>query len=330
MRLLALESGTTSSRAWLMEDGSVLAGGQERVGARDLARGRTVAWLGDKVRSLANTLLERRGLTGEDIDAFVAFGMITSELGLVEVPHVPAPAGIRELVAGLRLYEGDALGDSSDPLASRLYLVPGVRCGGGGASDDRDFMRGEETEVVGLLAHEPPTLPLLFVSPGSHTKFITVDSRQRIVGSITTLSGEMVWALHRETILAELIDPARTAVNMDDARRGATAAQQHGLSRALYLTRLENRLDGTPRERCSDFVLGALAGADLQALPAHGDAPSTVIVRGDDGLARVYESLLRAQPWVEEVQRVDSPLGPMGAWHIYLQSLQSKTAAIQG
>lgn len=328
MRLVALDSGTSSTRAWLVEDGRVVGGASSHVGARDVAQGQSRRWLAEQLQHLIQEVVVRHGSDMGSLEAIVGFGMITSELGLEEVEHLSVPAGVEELATALYTEAGRALSDAGGgAVAAPVYLVPGVRCGDGGCRGDRDFMRGEETEVMGLLSQGSSQLPLLYVSPGSHTKLITVDPDGRIVASFTTLTGELVWALHKETILADLLDPRRDDVDLDHALEGAATARRDGLSRALFVARLRNRLDGLAETLCSDLVLGALAGADLEALERRGELPGTVAVYGTSGLARIYEALLSDQDWVSEVTRIESPLGPLGAWDIYQHAVKASSVS---
>lgn len=329
MRLVALDSGTTSTRAWLVEDGRIVGGVHDHVGVRDVAQGRSREWLAEQLSGLVQQVLEQHGLTSSQIEAVVGFGMVTSELGIEEVSHLTAPVAASQLAYALGKDPGRILGPPLvDGRQVPLYLVPGVRCGGEGADGHRDFMRGEETEVVGLLADGRRTLPLLYVSPGSHSKWITVDAQGRIVQSMTTLTGELAWALHKETILAEFIDPAREDIDFDHVLEGATAARRDGLSRALFLPRLRNRLDGLDAGRCSDIALGALAGSDVVSLTSADTPPPTVVILGATGLARSYEALLRREEWVEEITRIETPLGPLGAWDLFRRSVDAEAIAV--
>jgi 2-dehydro-3-deoxygalactonokinase len=310
--IVAVDSGTTRTRAWVVAHGAVGAGASTIAGARDLARMRDRAWLLDQVREVADRALAAAGVEWRDVEAVVAFGMITSELGLIELPHLVAPVGVDELV--------DAMFDPPEipKLPARLLLVPGVR----NVSEDverADFMRGEETQVVGLLSLAKVEPPLLYVSIGSHPKFVWVDADGRIAWSLTTLSGELIWALQQETILAELIDPSAGLVDFDAVDDGARVAETAGLSRALFAARVLSRIGGGSRESCSAFVHGAVARADLRALdgplPVEA-APERIALSGRGPLLDAYRHLLE-RSLGSAPQVLDQPLGAIGAGVIY-------------
>jgi 2-dehydro-3-deoxygalactonokinase len=310
--ILAVDSGTTRTRAWLVADGVVGEGVSTIAGARDLARTRDRAWLLRQVREVADHALASAEAEWNNVEAIIAFGMITSELGLVELPHLVAPAGADELVRAM-LEPGNI-----SELPARLFLVPGVRNG----SDDierADFMRGEETQAIGLLSLGLAEPPLLYVSVGSHPKFVWIDEAGRIAWSLTTLSGELVWALHRETILADLVDPGGALADLDAVDEGARIMESAGLSRALFAARLLNRLGHAPPKTCSAFLHGAIARADLRALEAAlptGAATERIVLSGHGPLLDAYLHLL-GRAGLGAVQVIDEPLGAIGARVLY-------------
>jgi 2-dehydro-3-deoxygalactonokinase len=312
MVILAVDSGTTSTRAWVVDSGTVLAAASTRGGAKDVATGQHRFELLRSVRSVCEGALGDSGRSWDDVRAVVAFGMITSELGLEEVSHLEAPADRRALV--------DAMRRVDDALPAAIYLVPGVRNDGPDLAEI-DFMRGEETEVVGLLSLGSVEPPVLYVSTGSHTKFVGVDGSGRIDWSMTTLSGELLWALHRETILSELVDPMGELRDMEAVEEGARVSEQAGLSRALFATRLLNRIRGAGPDTCSAFVHGALAGSDLRSLRAalrgRPDPPTRVVIGGGSALAQAYRHLLGKEDWVTALDDTDQPLGALGAWILF-------------
>lgn len=296
----------------MVADGTVGEGASTIAGARDLARTRDRAWLLAQVREVTDRALATADVAWGDVDAVVAFGMITSELGLVELPHLVVPVDVGGLVRSI--FEWPEVPE----LPARLLLVPGVR----NASDDverADFMRGEETQVVGLLALAKVEPPLLYVSVGSHPKFVWVDADGRISWSLTTLSGELLWALHRETILADLVDPEGSLTDLDAVDEGARVAESAGLSRALFAARLLNRIGGASPVTCSAFVYGAVARVDLRALKT--TLPSNagmgrIVLSGHGPLLDAYRHLLTGAN-AGSIEAVEEPLGAIGAQTLY-------------
>jgi 2-dehydro-3-deoxygalactonokinase len=311
--ILAIESGTTRTRAWVLANNSVVGRAVGQVGARDVARTRDRDWLLERVRELAADALAAANTSWGALEAVVAFGMITSELGLEELPHLAAPVGVRELADGMQER------DWGDSLPAPLLLVPGVR-NADGPLERADFMRGEETEAVGLMSMGHVAPPLLYVSTGSHTKFVEVDASGRIAWSVTTLGGELLWALHRETILADLVDPGGVLGDLTRVEEGADSAMDVGLSRTLFAARLLHRVGGERPSACSAFIHGAVAMSDLIGLRrtlAERPIARRVAVAGKGALAEALRHLIRRDDWAEELHVIDRPLGALGALALY-------------
>jgi 2-dehydro-3-deoxygalactonokinase len=324
MAILAVDSGTTSTRVWLVEEGDVRDRATARSGARDVVAGGRARDLLTGVRRLADKVLAGSGRSWDSVDAVVAFGMITSELGLEEVAHLEAPIDPEALAGAIvrRTYP--------DVLPAPVYLVPGVRCDGS-ALTDTDFMRGEETEVVGLLSAKRVDPPVLYISTGSHSKFVYIDAGRSIGWSVTTLSGELIWALHRETILSELVDPDGDVGDMTALEEGARLATRVGLSRALFAARLMNRVRGASPHTCSAFVHGAVAAQDLMALratlEARGIRSVRVAVAGTTPFTAIYRHLLEREAWAASIDEVGEPLGAIGAWSLFVEQRRRQDAS---
>ena len=124
--------------------------------------------------------------------------MIGSPQGLEEVPHVPAPAGARELAAGVATVK---LSNGFD-----LTLIPGVRFGPEQCSLDdmgqTDVVRGEEVLCLGLQSMRRLAPGGVVINLGSHWKRLELDEEGRLAHSKSCLSGELLQAVSQHTILA--------------------------------------------------------------------------------------------------------------------------------
>lgn len=275
---VGLDSGTTNTRAWLVREGRVVASERSSVGIRDVVvGGRPVL-----VRALRE-LLERLTAEGERAGAspelVLAAGMITSEQGIAEVPHLAAPTGAVELSRAIRVVRAPEVCELP------IHLVPGIRTAAVRLEPERigeaDVMRGEETLCVGLhaLAQLPPDS--LLVNLGSHWKTVRLDAGGRIAGSRTALTGELLHAAQTRTILAAAVPGERPAsIDPRWARLGAEEARRDGVERALFCVRLlQQRTDSTPAQRLS-FLVGAFAGSAVPRLLQDAESVRRVVVAG--------------------------------------------------
>jgi 2-dehydro-3-deoxygalactonokinase len=245
----------------------------------------------DRLRALLKSVLAeavRRGLARRP-SAILAAGMVTSDKGLVEVPHVEAPAGIADLARHLQvqnfmLAEGDSL---------PLFFVPGVRSGFGveglAATFETDMMRGEETLCLGLLEQERLTPETLLLNLGSHWKLIWCDAQERIAGSRTRLTGEMIHALQAHTLLASSLPQQPPRIFHEDwVQLGYDQAARSGLSRALFCTRLLDLRDMGSGEQRLSFLYGSVIQGEMSYLAAlRNERPIRLLLAGFAPLAKV-------------------------------------------
>lgn len=98
MAFVVIDGGTTNTRLFLVEDGKISGKVKRSVGVRDTSLS------GDNTklkRELLSAFEEIKANTTLAIEKAIALGMITSPLGLHNVPHVPAPIGAGELAQAI-------------------------------------------------------------------------------------------------------------------------------------------------------------------------------------------------------------------------------------
>ena len=265
---LVVDCGTTNLRVTLLDENknkidTVKAEGGVRHTSIDGHNGR----LRTMLRESIETVLARNGRKMEDVERCVASGMITSALGLLEIPHVPAPAGAAELRAAMK----EQLFEDIAPFP--IAFVPGVRNFAGevniGNFSEMDMMRGEEVEAVGLYKLLAPKGAAMFVLPGTHNKFVSMDEKGRILGCMTSISGELLDAITHHTILSDAV--GRSFVSGDEydaayAKAGARECAVSGLGRAAFAGRILNTLGGKGKEKIQSYLLGATLALDVQAM----------------------------------------------------------------
>lgn len=214
--ILTIDSGTSNTRAVLWDLGPPCRGhGKSGVGVRCTAADGHNGRLKEAVRGCLEELLRRNAASWEQVERVMASGMITADVGLVEVPHVTAPAGLEELSASL----APVLVPDVCPLP--IHFIPGVKNRVSGLSfetfEAMDIMRGEEVEACALIDRLGVRGEAVLVLPGSHTKFVSVGADGRIAGCLTTITGELLASIMHDTIIADSVK--RTFVETDTYRR---------------------------------------------------------------------------------------------------------------
>jgi 2-dehydro-3-deoxygalactonokinase len=219
--------------------------------------------------------------------------MSGSPEGLVELPHVSAPAGIRELAAGAKWFEFPEITDFP------TLLVPGVRTGPvavtANAVAESDVMRGEEAlclglNVLGIIGPESFVLSL-----GSHWKTIRLNGHGQIQSSITSLSGELIRAAQTQTVLASSVSSDWPGeFDQEWLAAGMTQQRRSGLARALFCVRLLALAnEGSAADRFS-FLLGAIVADYLDALVDQSilTANAEVAISGNQATAKACQAAL--------------------------------------
>ncbi len=312
MQAITIDTGTTNTRAKLWQDGRILSQSCAEVGVRDTAISGSRQKLQFGVRDALQKAAALAGVELRAVDVIVASGMITSEVGLLEVPHVPAPAGIKELAKGL-------VQSSMPEVAPKpIWFVPGIKNSLAavdlGTYESMDIMRGEEAEALGLIESMGLRGPAIFIFPGSHSKFITIDAENRITACLTTLAGELLDVITGHTILASAVSGS-FAHQLDEAmlREGARCCSNVGLGRACFSVRILQRFGDTTAEQRANFLLGAVLSQDLFAVKhssAIGLSPGVpVVITGKKVMKQAFAALVRADSFFQgDVLVVDDQL----------------------
>lgn len=208
----------------------------------------------------------------------VACGMVGARQGWVEAPYaaVPcAPLGA-PIQAPIR-----------EPGALDVRILPGLS-----QAAPPDVMRGEETQIAGLLAEEPG-FDGVAVLPGTHTKWARLSAGE-VVGFRTAMTGELFALLAERSVLRHSVaadghDPEAFAEGLSDA-----LARPESLAVALFGLRAASLLQGTPPAASRARLSGLLVGAELAALKPYWLGQSVAVI-ADGVLSRAYGEALAAQ-----------------------------------
>ncbi|GAH72456.1 unnamed protein product, partial [marine sediment metagenome] len=130
---------------------------------------------------------------------------------------------------------------------------------------------GEEAQVAGLLFTYSPELPVTIVVLSSHTKFIAIDGQSKILGSITTVSGQIYEAIVKETFIGKSIRKDdefddREYFNPQIIDTAYDWVMKSGFLRSMLMPRFLDTLLKTRWYERKLFVEGAIASEDLRAI----------------------------------------------------------------
>ncbi|SDM71601.1 2-dehydro-3-deoxygalactonokinase [Bacillus sp. OK048] len=299
--VILIDSGTTNSRLRLYDRSTskVLDTEKIQIGVKDTAISGSNTNLKAQLKRGLERLLTKNQLEPTDIEYLAASGMITSNLGIYEVPHVSSPAGISDFAKYSKVTKLEEL------LNIPCIFIPGMKnsvCLSETENlvsyiNDFDVMRGEEVESFGLLKQFDVKGKGIMVLPGSHTKFVAVGANKELLYCLSTLGGETLQAIQKQTILSDSLDSS--LIENIDAKMlecGYEAAKQHGLTRSFYHIRLLDLFTDLDENQRANYFTGSVIYNDLQALSKSLEEIGEIdwmIVGGSNPLRKAFTHLLR-------------------------------------
>lgn len=270
--IIGINWGSSNLRAYLIgADGQMLDSHEAPAGVTRLERSGMAA--------AANDIRMRWPKAG----AAYAAGMIGSNVGWVDAGYIDCPAGAEAVAQGLVPTRIGMLDVS---------IVPGMACVRtiDGAPD---VLRGEETELLGLLSAGDVDPDAIVALPGTHTKWIQL-SNGRVEGFMTSMSGELFDRLASGGLLASvLVGPGEPGSAFSEGVHTA-ATSTLGLGALLFGVRAKMIRGALPRAETSSYLRGLLAGAEVSDAAALFPSlkNASVPLVGSGPVTRLYQAAL--------------------------------------
>jgi 2-dehydro-3-deoxygalactonokinase len=214
----------------------------------------------------------------------VLCGMVGSSIGWVQVPYVVCPAIPEEIADACVALRGGS-----------VHIVPGLSCRN--RFDAPDFMRGEETQILGALQLVPALRRgrCLLCLPGTHTKWALLEDG--VVGEfLTAPTGELYAILGEHSVLVGKHACVETQIDAEAFKNGLesfNAFTQAQLLHRLFECR-SRQLSGELRAPAA-YLSGLLIASDVHgALQVLASSVETrlVYVIGSSNLAQLYAAAL--------------------------------------
>jgi 2-dehydro-3-deoxygalactonokinase len=239
----------------------------------------------------------------------VLCGMVGSSIGWVQTPYLPCPVKPEQVAdACLELRNG------------RIHIVPGLSCRN--MLGAPDFMRGEETQLLGALELEPMLREgrHLVCLPGTHTKWAILQDGC-VHEFLTAPTGEIYASLCSQTTLVPPDVSPKAKVDSAGFNRGLERIRQSRQTPLLHriFESRSLRLSGElAAEQAAPYLSGLLIGSDVSgALQLFAPTVENPIVHviGSSDLCRLYSSALASLD--AEVRSLDgSAAAAAGLAHI--------------
>jgi 2-dehydro-3-deoxygalactonokinase len=216
----------------------------------------------------------------------VLCGMVGSSIGWTQAPYVACPAVAAQIAgACASLRSGD------------IHIVPGLSCRN--PFNAPDFMRGEETQILGAVAlmqalHEDTWQLCL---PGTHTKWVVLKDGV-IQDFFTAPGGELFALLCEHSVLVRKPDSAPTGIDAKVFKEGVARCNEFPHAQLLHrLFECRSRqLSGELAAESADaFLSGLMVGSDvlgaLRVMPSAGAAHPVCLI-GTSRLTELYSIAL--------------------------------------
>ena len=277
---ITIDGGTTNTRVNLVKDGQVIECIKLGVGARvGIENGNL---LRTEIKTAIEKLLSDNSLAEKDIVRILASGMLTSEFGLCKLDHIKTPAGIDELHS---LMEEKLLSDISN---IPFTFIRGVMKNADNF-EDCDIMRGEETELMGII--NPDYGQCLYILPGSHSKIILTVEKGSIVDFSTMLTGEMIAALSQNTILKDAVDLTVSDIEDKYLLMGYDYCKKEGINKSLFKVRILKNIFNCTKVETYSFFVGTVLCNEIERII--NQKAESVVIGGKTQIRNAIVLILR-------------------------------------
>lgn len=267
--LIAVDWGTSRLRAFLLDrDGRELAEADSDQGISRIAAGEHEA------------VFEQLVAAWPSVPAIMA-GMIGSRQGWREAAYLPcpaSPAGLAEKTLPFTTARGRA-----------VTIIPGVMLRS--PVRDGDVIRGEETQVIGLLGRDPGFEGVVIL-PGTHSKWATVGGGA-LADFQTFLTGEMFELLSKHSFLRHSVAEGEAELStLPDFGLAVRRTVVEGLPflAAIFSVRVRQLLDNVEKADNLAYLSGLVIGGEIAAAKATARLMPGAVPRiiGNKSLARAY------------------------------------------
>lgn len=255
--------GSSNLRAYLFDDGEVVDRYASELGSKTIAAD----------EDLYHAELKRitiRFDVAPDTPIQLS-GMVGSKNGWLDAGYIDTPAAVADLAGSL----------VSPPGFSSAVIVPGLKHERENSSID--LMRGEETQVFGLLSIDPAATRICL--PGTHSKWVEVAGG-RITAFQSYMTGDLFSALCERSIFREQI--GSEDFDEESFIAGCTLAYAGCSLDDLFRLRSDYVCAKVSQRGFHSYLSGFLIANEIRAAGASG----SVHLCGSESLTKAYAMAL--------------------------------------
>jgi 2-dehydro-3-deoxygalactonokinase len=266
---IAVDWGTSHLRAFAMDaGGQVLDKAQSADGMATLAQA-----------EFEPALLRLVGpWLGSDPVTVLACGMVGARQGWIEAAYQPVPC--KPGSAGLTRAR-------AQDLRLDVLILPGLS-----QASPTDVMRGEETQILGVLA-ENPDFDGIICLPGTHTKWAHVSAGE-VVSFQTAMTGEIFALLAEKSVLRHSLGGGDLDKGTFDTAIADMLSRPERLAHSLFGIRAASLLTDQSNSVARGRLSGLLIGAELAATRPYW-LGREIAIAGAPALSALYARALKSQ-----------------------------------
>lgn len=268
---IAVDWGTTNLRVWaIAASGEVLAQENSDKGMGGLTPD-----------AFEPALLELVApwLRDDRVTNVITCGMVGARQGWVEAAYGKVPCA--------PFSEENTIQFTAHDARMRVHIIAGLQ-----QDNPADVMRGEETQIAGLLADDP-RFEGVVCAPGTHTKWVKIE-RGRIVHFATHLTGEMFSLLAEKSVLRHTIADEGWDEAEFSRAFGAALAKPEEITGHLFSIRAEALIGDLSPKAARSRLSALLLGLEFVAMRNDWSGQKTAII-GSDAMAKIYQQALVSQ-----------------------------------
>lgn len=266
LSFIAVDWGTSSFRLWgVGADGSILASTDGPFGMSQLRRSDFGKVLEDSLTKLS---------VSSDVPVVIC-GMAGAAQGWCEAPYLQSPTQLRALGKSAVRVRG---------IDRDVRILPGVK-----QMSPSNVMRGEETQIAGLLYHEQGFRGVVCL-PGTHTKWVRVAD-QMLHDFETCMTGEQFAFFSKSSVLSHsmIAEGWSDAAYLRAVREALDDA--NAIPCKLFGIRAEMLVAEQSAAQARARLSGLLIGQELVATKAYWKDSAVALIGAGSLCARYQQAL---------------------------------------
>lgn len=281
--VIFIDWGTTNARSFLLnaQTGEVVARRHSDKGIKFVPKGGFP------------TVYQELTADWRDSSSFTLMaGMVGSANGWEEAAYVQLPASPKTV--GKHIHKMSSMDD--------IYIVGGLCCHR--ADNTYDVIRGEEVQVIGLIAKLPQKRHLVCL-PGTHSKWLEIDKNNIIDSFTTVMSGDFFSAICTSTIMAMMLDVPQEFSKVDFQKGIEISAGPGGIMAHMFKVRGARLFNQIERKHVESMISGIVIGSEIHDMKKLYDTESLLHVISSDALGKKYSLALEVLSIEHQVHASD-------------------------